>query len=180
MDRSTTTKESLLASAARVVKEDGAAHLTLDRVAREAGVSKGGLLYHFPTKDALVTALLESYVADADAQLAAHLASDTKPGAWARANLALLASNRAPEGGTATALLAGALTNPRLLVEAREAYGRWQQRAEADDLEPGLGTLLRLALDGWWFARLLDLAPPQEAEQEAFRTAYGRLTQGGS
>lgn len=178
MVRSIATKESLLESAARVVKEDGAAHLTLDRVAREAGVSKGGLLYHFPTKDALVTALLESYIADTDAQLEAQLDSDTEPGAWARANFMLLASDSAPEVGSA--LLAAALTNPRLLTEAREAYGRWQQRAEADDLEPGLGTLLRLALDGWWFARLLDLAPPQGAEQEAFETAYRRLTRGGS
>lgn len=178
MNRPVTTKEGLLESAARVVKEDGAAHLTLDRVAKEAGVSKGGLLYHFPTKDALVAALLERYITDTDAQLEAALERDTEPGAWARANFTLLANTtHAPEGGTA--LLAAALTNPQLLAGAHEAYRRWQRRAEADDLEPGLGTLLRLALDGWWFARLLDLAPPRGAEEEAFGAAYRRLTRGG-
>ncbi len=181
MSRAVVTKENLLEAAIRVVREEGAAQLTLDRVAKEAGVSKGGLLYHFPSKDALITALLTSYVENTDAQLQAHVENDANPGAWARANLALIADETSYlEGGTATALLAAALTNPRLLSGAREAYRRWQQQAETDDLEPGLGTLLRLALDGWWFACLLDLAPPQGEEREALKTAYMRLTQGGS
>lgn len=39
--------------------EQGPAAATLDGVAAVAGVSKGGLLYHFASKDALVTGLLE-------------------------------------------------------------------------------------------------------------------------
>jgi AcrR family transcriptional regulator len=34
-------------------------HLTLDEVAKTAGVSKGGLLYHYPSKEALLTAIVE-------------------------------------------------------------------------------------------------------------------------
>ena len=37
----------LLDAAVAVVRRDGAQALTLDAVAAEAGVSKGGLLYHF-------------------------------------------------------------------------------------------------------------------------------------
>jgi AcrR family transcriptional regulator len=48
---------------------------TLDAVAAAAGVSKGGLLYHFASKDALATGLLirlrERSIADADAIRAA-------------------------------------------------------------------------------------------------------------
>ncbi|MCL4694718.1 MAG: TetR/AcrR family transcriptional regulator, partial [Candidatus Hydrogenedentes bacterium] len=47
----------LLDSAEAVVVEGGPSRLTLDAVAEKAGVSKGGLLYHFPTKDALVEAM---------------------------------------------------------------------------------------------------------------------------
>ena len=36
----------------------GAAHLTLDAVACKAGVSKGGLIHNFPTKDALLEAMV--------------------------------------------------------------------------------------------------------------------------
>lgn len=39
--------------------EVGERAATLDAVAKRAGVSKGGLLYHFPSKEALITALLE-------------------------------------------------------------------------------------------------------------------------
>ena len=51
--------------------EVGAAAATLDAVAAAAGVSKGGLLYHFASKDALAEGLLgrlrERSTADADA-----------------------------------------------------------------------------------------------------------------
>lgn len=51
--------------------DHGPGSATLDAVAAAAGVSKGGLLYHFASKDALVTGLLdrlrERSAADADA-----------------------------------------------------------------------------------------------------------------
>ena len=43
-------------------REVGAARLTLDVVAQAAGVSKGGLLYHFPSKESLLGALAQRYV----------------------------------------------------------------------------------------------------------------------
>ena len=36
--------------------------MTLDGVAQAAGVSKGGLLYHFPSKESLLGALAQRYV----------------------------------------------------------------------------------------------------------------------
>ncbi|WP_244256010.1 TetR/AcrR family transcriptional regulator [Rathayibacter sp. VKM Ac-2760] len=41
-----------------LLNEQGERAATLDAVARAAGVSKGGLLYHFPSKDALVDGLV--------------------------------------------------------------------------------------------------------------------------
>ena len=40
--------KQLLESAATIAGRDGIASLSLNAVAREAGVSKGGLLHHFP------------------------------------------------------------------------------------------------------------------------------------
>lgn len=48
----------LLDVAAQTLRDQGMAGLTLDAVAKEAGVGKGGLLHHFPSKDALVEAVL--------------------------------------------------------------------------------------------------------------------------
>ncbi|HOE96193.1 MAG TPA: TetR/AcrR family transcriptional regulator [Candidatus Sumerlaeota bacterium] len=51
-------RESILAAAETVVIEAGAAHLTLEAVAERAGLSKGGLIYHFPTKESLLEAMV--------------------------------------------------------------------------------------------------------------------------
>src|SRR3954465_8010172 len=58
------TRNRLLDAAAAVVRRDGAQALTLDAVAAEAGVSKGGLLYHFKTKRDLVQAMIERWLAE--------------------------------------------------------------------------------------------------------------------
>lgn len=49
---------AILQAAARVIEVAGASHLTLDAVAHEAGISNGGLLYHFPSKEALLEGML--------------------------------------------------------------------------------------------------------------------------
>ncbi|WP_451916746.1 TetR/AcrR family transcriptional regulator [Actinomadura keratinilytica] len=53
-------------AAEAVLFEQGTQALTLSAVADRAGVSKGGLLYHFPTKEALVTALVRRVIAEFD------------------------------------------------------------------------------------------------------------------
>jgi AcrR family transcriptional regulator len=57
------TRTRLLAAAARLIGEQGGARLTLDLVAHNAGISKGGLLHHYPTKDALVRGLTNELAA---------------------------------------------------------------------------------------------------------------------
>src|SRR3954466_14733340 len=52
------TRARLLDAASAVVRRDGAQALTLDAVAAEAGVSKGGLLYHFRSKHELLEAMV--------------------------------------------------------------------------------------------------------------------------
>jgi AcrR family transcriptional regulator len=67
-------RDRLLDAAERVVVESGATHLTLDAVAKSAGVSKGGLLYHFPSKEALLEGMLSRHFQDVEAEVAKRLA----------------------------------------------------------------------------------------------------------
>ncbi len=57
-----TTRDILLDAADHIVASKGVARLTLEEVAREAGVSKGGLLYHFKSKDALTEAMISRFI----------------------------------------------------------------------------------------------------------------------
>lgn len=52
-------KASILAAVVRLVKRRGAAHTTIDAVAREAGCAKGLVHYHFKTKPGLLAAAAE-------------------------------------------------------------------------------------------------------------------------
>ncbi|WP_074035030.1 TetR/AcrR family transcriptional regulator [Exiguobacterium profundum] len=58
-NRSNVTKQKLLDAATDIIMNHGVHQLTLDEVAKTAGVSKGGLLYHYPSKEALMTAMVE-------------------------------------------------------------------------------------------------------------------------
>lgn len=53
------TRERILDTYERILIEDGERAATFDRIASDAGVSKGGLLYHFSDKQTLAEGLLE-------------------------------------------------------------------------------------------------------------------------
>ncbi|MEV0680648.1 TetR/AcrR family transcriptional regulator [Actinosynnema sp. NPDC050436] len=56
--RTAVTKQKLFDAALKLVGERGAASVTVDEIAAEAGVAKGTVYYNFASKDALVDALL--------------------------------------------------------------------------------------------------------------------------
>ncbi|MFW0775178.1 TetR/AcrR family transcriptional regulator [Paenarthrobacter nitroguajacolicus] len=71
MPRKPVARDAVLDAFEALLIEVGERAATLDAVAKRAGVSKGGLLYHFPNKEALITALLErlDLLADEDTEL---------------------------------------------------------------------------------------------------------------
>ena len=63
MTNSEKTRERIRAAAQALVAEQGSANLTLEAVAKGAGISKGGLLYHYANKQALLEGMLEDLLA---------------------------------------------------------------------------------------------------------------------
>lgn len=53
----TNKKDSLLATALSIVESDGLAALTYDSLSAASGISKSGLIYHFPTRHQLLVEL---------------------------------------------------------------------------------------------------------------------------
>jgi len=68
------SRSRILAAAADVAREAGPGSLSLDAVASRAGVSKGGLLYNFPTKAKLMQGLVENYLNEFEQAFEARLA----------------------------------------------------------------------------------------------------------
>ena len=168
----------MLRAAAALVVERGYSALTLDAVGAASGVSKGGVLYHFPTKEALVAALVEELATGFETdQAAAHDADPAGPGAWTRAYLT--ASAAPPQDETAqaasVALLAAVGYDPSLLDALRERYREWVQRLDDDGL-PGVDAhVVRLAADGLWASDLFGLAPPDPALRARIHDRLGQL-----
>ncbi|WP_147916194.1 TetR/AcrR family transcriptional regulator [Ruania zhangjianzhongii] len=55
------TRQAILEAAAHEVLEHGYAGASLSSIAGRLGLTKGALAYHFPTKDRIITALLERF-----------------------------------------------------------------------------------------------------------------------
>ncbi|MFP5019203.1 TetR/AcrR family transcriptional regulator [Pseudonocardia phyllosphaerae] len=150
--------------------DQGSAGATLDAVAAAAEVSKGGLLYHFSSKEALATGLLtrlrerstldaELMRADPDGPVAYYLRTSV-PGGPSPAGLtrSYLATLRIADASTTGAAAREALA-------AVDADGLAALRAEIDD--PVVAWLVQLVGDGLYLrtltgAPLTGGVPPEE------------------
>jgi len=186
MSRPPRARTAVLDAAERVLVERTPAAFTLDAVAAAAGVSKGGLIYHYPSKEALLEALMARAVEAVEAELAPAMAS-ADPGAFARAYLDVTmpvepepdedaASAASP---TVAALTAAVTLDPHLLRPLRTAYARWQERLERDGIDPAAATAVRLAADGWWLAALTGLPQLRPEVHRATRALLERLCEQG-
>jgi AcrR family transcriptional regulator len=167
-----TRRDEILDAVARVIHRDGAAAVTLDAVAAEAGVSKGGLLYHFPAKDDLVRGLVDRMVGRFDARVAHALAG----GQRSYLEAYVVASIDDDDVATAAALVAAVALSPSLLDPLRARYAEWSRDLAASGVDPTTVLLTRLALDGLWFADVLALDPPTPAARQALARALIALS----
>ena len=143
------TRDRILDAAQVVVRRDGAQALTLDAVAEEAKVSKGGLLYHFKSKRDLVEGMVERWLSEFQREI------DEADPSFVRGYVKACA----PEDNE-LGMLAALIADPSLLVGVRRQYGIWQDRVEREGGDPVDATVARLAADGLWLAELLGMGPP--------------------
>jgi AcrR family transcriptional regulator len=154
------TKQRIIDAACVLVVRDGYANLTLDAVAKEANVSKGGLLYHFPSKRALLEGMVEHRCQQFEEDVHRHLKDETGPGRWLRAIIrASCEPKEIPlqEGAAVFAVLAN---DPDLLELVRLRRRRFEERIDTDRLEPVQRALICLAVDGLCFNELLGVGGP--------------------
>ncbi|KAA2250941.1 TetR/AcrR family transcriptional regulator [Solihabitans fulvus] len=155
-------RDRILDTTEELLVREGVNAIRLDAVAAKAGVSKGGLLHHFGTRQALIEGVVLRLVDAFEAYLPPR---SSPPGAFTRAWLdATIPATDVPADGqgdrVAVALLAALSGGPEMLTLLRGHYLVWQDRLANDGLDPAAATLVRLAVDGWWLARVTDLAPP--------------------
>ncbi len=154
-----TCRNPILDAAEAVVLSVGAAHLTLDAVAEKSGVSKGGLLYHFPSKEALIdgmmSRLIERGLKARDAAVA-EMPSD--PAKELKAEIKTLLVNTEADKPVRVAMLAAVANHPTLMCKIREIHRkRFEAQVQYANFEKR--SLVILSTFGLFFLELLQVSP---------------------
>jgi AcrR family transcriptional regulator len=159
----------ILEAAERVVADVGAARVTLDVVAQAAGVSKGGLLYHFPSKESLLTALAQRYV-DSMEHCVDAAKNDLGPEIPSRNLKACIVGilGRDPRSkAMGAALLATAANDLSLLEVIRECIAKCtNELAQDQELNFARAAVVSLAVDGLMMRESLRISAYSEAQRE--------------
>ncbi|MBH0237434.1 TetR/AcrR family transcriptional regulator [Methylobrevis albus] len=173
------SRDKIVAAAGELVRTEGAARLSLDAVAERAEISKGGLLYNFPTKSALLKALIGEYVGrirEERAAIAERL-GDNAPNRAVRSHIAATMSICRQEGPPPAGLIAAIAEDPMLLEPIR-AYNREIRARLAGDHDPDLSLIAFLAMEGICSLELFEISPLDETEYSRVVEVLERLLAG--
>lgn len=171
------TRDAILGAAHRLFLADGL-QASLAQVAREAGISKGGLIYHFASKDDLVEALATRMIHEFRQEVEARVeAGDTDPGRLVRAYVRVSVDpatdqTLAQERQTLEAILG---TVPVVQEIWRSDSQWWRDTLAADGLPEGIRDLVVAAADGVWTTMEWGVAYPP-ARMVALRDRLLALT----
>lgn len=154
MSRPPLAYEKVLDAFEALLISEGPRGATMDAAARAAGVSKGGLLYHFASKDALAAGIVERLRALVDADVELMAASPEGPVAYfLRSSImqndpidrAILAASRLAQDGNASASEA-----------LRDVRNKWADALRPHTKDAASLDLVMLVSDGLYFNNALD------------------------
>jgi AcrR family transcriptional regulator len=166
MSRRHSSYDAIVDAAKDIVVEEGAAHMTLDAVAARAGVSKGGLLHHFRTKEALLEAMVERLIEGREESRKKAL--DELPESPARELKAYIISGLLRDRKTDCAgapILAVLAHNPKLAEPLRKIIKKRYNELVSGVVKFERAIIPALAADGLLFQEIVSLSPFTENQR---------------
>lgn len=153
----------ILRATVEFILENGFNDLTLEAVAKHAGISKGGLLYHFANKEALLVGLTEHTFEEFIASFNEQANKERKEkGKWSRALIKLFKCDLEHKSELNIGVLAHSLLDSETAGTITENYQYVQYKMEKDGISPVTATIIRLAMDGFYYSELLNVAPMEK------------------
>ncbi|MBN3789170.1 TetR/AcrR family transcriptional regulator [Burkholderia sp. Ac-20353] len=159
--RSEISRKKAIDAALAILTRDGVGGLTFDSLSRESGISKGGLLHQFRTKQGVLKALLEFQQQQFEQFASDYLANEgaSKAEPTLSAHIAIFREAITQPNSVARAVLAAIIESPELLEDRKGADA---DKLKALDKESGdfeLTLLRYFAASGIAFNVLLGLTP---------------------
>jgi AcrR family transcriptional regulator len=172
-------RAQLLESAAQIAVERGLGSLTLDRVAQRAGVSKGGLIHHFPNRIALIEGLFDQLLLAFEKSIEEFISCDKdESGKFTRAYLKATANGRDDDRkNKLLGAFALAMSNDEALSARWRDWLQKQIKKYGEDKNSVLGGVIRYAADGIWLegctgARIIDDAELKSVVEYLIELTY--------
>jgi AcrR family transcriptional regulator len=170
------SRDKLIDAAAELITRHGVQELTLEGVAAAVGVTKGGLIYHFKTKDDLLGALVERLIGQLDQRSRDKAAQrGDSPAALLHALVDETFDMPAADKALLSNLLAAATHYPHLMAPAQQLFARQYEALAAAGPRASLALVFAAALDGISLLELLNLHHFDQPQRDAMRAALGKL-----
>jgi AcrR family transcriptional regulator len=154
------SRELILQAAEDIVARRGPAHLTLETAANEAKVSKGGLFYHFRSKEALLEAMIRrsmELLESEHVKVAESLTGERN--GKLKANIIGTLRHLEGQRPVLTAVIAAIANDPKLVEPMRESIRKEFQELSKDlTLRTEDIAILFLASQGLLLMELLNLS----------------------
>lgn len=163
----------IVAAAEALALERGPGNLSIEAVAARAGLSKGGVLYHFRAKADLLAALVSRHIEAREAVVARALAAlGPRGNALAEALVEARRADLACPAPAGSGVLAAVAENPEFLDPLRAHHGETLARLRRESADPDLATVVFLAIEGM---KALHLFGFDVLGREAEEAALGRM-----
>jgi AcrR family transcriptional regulator len=173
------TRAAVLTAAAEAMAERGTG-VSLDHIAKRAGVSKGGLLHHFANREALIVALVDDAQQRLRENVMRHLdLSENSPGKLLRAYVRAMTSGSEAtmQYFTAAPTWAGIYQIPKVAEITTADAQWWNENLASDGLSADRILVVRRAAEG--LAAAIAYGDEDPATAEKARELLLHLANGG-
>lgn len=169
-------RDIILDAAEAVVEREGARRLTIDAVVRQSGYSKGGVLYNFPSKQALIEGMVVRMIEAARADYARTLDEAVKAGeplmpALVKASFC----RREKSERLSMGLLAAVAEQPELLDPVRDFLTELRAIFIANAPDADAARVAFYALDGLHFNAMFGLCALDDPERNGLEACIMNL-----
>lgn len=151
----TITREGLLEIAEGIVRNEGAGGLTIDALAKAAGISKGGVQYSFSSKDDLVRALIDRWTHQFDALLGE--VDDVPPADLIGKYIQVMRDSQAAMNAKMAGLMIAYIQNPQNILETRQWYRSMFERLGGGTGDAQAARVALLAVEGLFLLRIVGI-----------------------
>jgi len=160
----TNTRDRILDSLQDILISEGYSGVTLEAVARAASVSKGGLLYHFPSKAAMLTGLIERLGALAEDEFReAREGGEGVVRVFLRTSLPQSREERELYWAIIAALRGQEDLSEEATRTVQHLFSHWGELLHEELTDPVLAEIILRAGDGLYMSAIAGLPQPDPA-----------------